>query len=108
MTLFAVACAGIFPLLHLGRPIYFYWLAPYPDTMGLWPQFRSPLVWDMFAVSTYATVSLVFWYIGSVARSGDDPRPLGPIGGGSAAFTGFCAWAGAGRAATGRITKSFM
>jgi molybdopterin-containing oxidoreductase family membrane subunit len=64
MTLFAVACAGLYPLLHLGRPIYFYWLAPYPDTMGLWPQFRSPLVWDMFAVSTYAIVSLVFWYVG--------------------------------------------
>jgi molybdopterin-containing oxidoreductase family membrane subunit len=64
MTLFAVACAGLYPLLHLGRPIYFYWLIPYPDTMGLWPQFRSPLVWDVFAVSTYATISLVFWYIG--------------------------------------------
>jgi Ni/Fe-hydrogenase subunit HybB-like protein len=64
MTLFAVACAGIYPLIHLGRPQFFYWLIPYPDTMGLWPQFRSPLVWDIFAVSTYATVSLVFWYIG--------------------------------------------
>jgi len=64
MTLFAVACAGLFPLLHLGRPQFFYWLLPYPDTMGLWPQFRSPLVWDIFAVSTYGTVSLVFWYIG--------------------------------------------
>jgi len=64
MTLFAVACAGIYPLLHLGRPQFFYWLLPYPDTMGLWPQFRSPLVWDVFAVSTYATVSLVFWYVG--------------------------------------------
>ena len=64
MTLFAVACAGVFPLLHLGRPQYFYWLLPYPDTMGLWPQFRSPLVWDVFAVSTYATVSLLFWYVG--------------------------------------------
>ena len=64
MTLFAVACAGLFPLLHLGRPIYFYWLLPYPDTMGLWPQFRSPLVWDVFAVTTYATVSLVYWYVG--------------------------------------------
>jgi Ni/Fe-hydrogenase subunit HybB-like protein len=64
MTLFAVACAGIYPLIHLGRPQFFYWLVPYPDTMGLWPQFRSPLVWDVFAVSTYATVSLVFWYIG--------------------------------------------
>jgi Ni/Fe-hydrogenase subunit HybB-like protein len=64
MTLFAVACAGIFPLLHLGRPQFFYWLVPYPDTMGLWPQFRSPLEWDVFAVSTYAMVSLVFWYVG--------------------------------------------
>ncbi len=64
MTLFAVACAGLFPLLHLGRPQFFYWLLPYPDTMGLWPQFRSPLVWDVFAVSTYATVSLLFWYVG--------------------------------------------
>jgi len=66
MTLFAVACAGIFPLIHLGRPQYFYWLFPYPSTMGVWPQFRSPLVWDCFAVSTYATVSLLFWYIGLI------------------------------------------
>jgi molybdopterin-containing oxidoreductase family membrane subunit len=64
MTLFAVACAGLFPILHLGRPQFFYWLVPYPDSMGLWPQFRSPLEWDVFAVSTYATVSLVFWYVG--------------------------------------------
>jgi Ni/Fe-hydrogenase subunit HybB-like protein len=64
MTLFAVACAGMFPLLHLGRPFVFFWLFPYPDTMGLWPQFRSPLVWDVFAVGTYFTVSLIFWYIG--------------------------------------------
>jgi len=64
MTLFAVACAGMFPLLHLGRPGYFYWLFPYPNTMGVWPQFRSPLVWDVFAVSTYATVSLMFWFVG--------------------------------------------
>ena len=66
MTLFAVACAGMFPLLHLGRPWVFYWLLPYPDTMGLWPQFRSPLVWDVFAVSTYFTVSLIFWYVGLI------------------------------------------
>jgi molybdopterin-containing oxidoreductase family membrane subunit len=64
MTLFAVACAGLFPLLHLGRIWVFYWLFPYPNTMDLWPQWRSPLVWDVFAVSTYATVSLLFWYIG--------------------------------------------
>ncbi len=66
MTLFAVACAGLFPLLHLGRPWLFYWLFPYPNTMTIWPQFRSPLVWDVFAVSTYFTISLVFWYIGLV------------------------------------------
>ncbi len=64
MTLFAVACAGLFPILHLGRPWVFYWLFPYPDTMRLWPQFRSPLVWDVFAVSTYATVSFLFWFVG--------------------------------------------
>jgi len=66
MTLFAVACAAMFPVLHLGRPWLAYWLLPYPDTMKLWPQFRSPLVWDAFAVSTYATVSLLFWYVGLV------------------------------------------
>ncbi len=64
MTLFAVACAGMFPLMHLGRPWLFYWLFPYPNTFGLWPQFRSPLVWDVFAVSTYATVSFLFWFVG--------------------------------------------
>jgi molybdopterin-containing oxidoreductase family membrane subunit len=66
MTLFAVACAGLFPLLHMGRPWFFYWLLPYPNTMALWPQWRSPLVWDVFAVSTYATVSLLFWYVGLI------------------------------------------
>jgi Ni/Fe-hydrogenase subunit HybB-like protein len=66
MTLFAVACAGLFPLFHMGRPWLFYWLTPYPNTMGLWPQWRSPLVWDVFAVSTYATVSLLFWYVGLI------------------------------------------
>jgi molybdopterin-containing oxidoreductase family membrane subunit len=66
MTLFAVACAGLFPLLHLGRPWFFYWLIPYPSTMGVWPQFRSALVWDVFAVSTYFTVSLLFWYVGLI------------------------------------------
>ena len=66
MTIFAVAQAGLFPLLHLGRPYFFYWLIPYPATMGIWPQFRSPLVWDFFAVSTYFTISLIFWYLGMV------------------------------------------
>lgn len=66
MTIFAVMCAGLFPLLHLGRPWFFYWLLPYPDTMGVWPQFRSALIWDVFAVSTYFTVSVLFWYMGMV------------------------------------------
>ncbi len=66
MTIFAVSCAGIFPLIHMGRPWLFYWLTPYPDTMGVWPQFRSPLVWDVFAVSTYATVSVLFWFVGLI------------------------------------------
>ena len=66
MTLFAVACAGLFPVLHLGRPWLFYWLLPYPNSMWMWPNPRSPLVWDVFAVSTYATVSLLFWLTGLV------------------------------------------
>ena len=66
MTLFAVACAGLFPLLHMGRPWLAYWLLPYPNTMALWPQWRSPLVWDVFAVSTYASVSLLFWFVGMI------------------------------------------
>lgn len=66
MTLFAVSCAGLFPLLHVGRPIFAYWLFPFPNTMGVWPQFRSPLIWDVFAVSTYATVSMLFWFVGLI------------------------------------------
>ena len=67
MTLFAVACAVMFPLLHTGRPwLAAYWLLPYPNTMGMWPNFRSPLLWDVFAISTYGTVSLLFWYTGLV------------------------------------------
>jgi len=66
MTLFAVACAGIYPVIHTGRPWLAYWLFPYPNTMGVWPNFRSPLIWDVFAVSTYATVSLLFWFVGLI------------------------------------------
>jgi Ni/Fe-hydrogenase subunit HybB-like protein len=66
MTLFAVACAGMFPLLHTGRPWLAYWMLPYPNVMGMWQNFRSPLMWDVFAVSTYATVSLLFWYVGLI------------------------------------------
>jgi Ni/Fe-hydrogenase subunit HybB-like protein len=67
MTLFAVMCAGMFPLIHTGRPwLAAYWLFPYPNSMSIWPQFRSPLMWDVFAVSTYFTVSLLFWYTGLI------------------------------------------
>ena len=66
MTLFAVACAGIFPLFHTGRPWLAYWMLPYPNTMNVWPQFKSPLVWDIFAVSTYALVSFLFWFVGLI------------------------------------------
>src|SRR5579871_4997994 len=66
MTIFAVMCAGLFPLLHMGRPWFFYWMLPYPNTMRIWPQFRSALVWDVFAVSTYFTVSLIFLYQGLI------------------------------------------
>src|SRR6266542_3676200 len=66
MTIFAVACAGLYPALHTGRPWLDYWLIPYPNTMGMWPNFRSPLIWDVFAVSTYATVSLLFWFMGMI------------------------------------------
>jgi molybdopterin-containing oxidoreductase family membrane subunit len=64
MTLFAVMQAGLFPILHLGRPWFAFWLFPYPSTLGVWPNFKSPLLWDVFAVSTYFTVSLLFWYVG--------------------------------------------
>jgi molybdopterin-containing oxidoreductase family membrane subunit len=66
MTIFAVMCAGIFPLIHVGRPWLAFWLLPYPNQRGLWVNFRSPLVWDVFAVSTYFSVSLMFWYLGLV------------------------------------------
>jgi molybdopterin-containing oxidoreductase family membrane subunit len=70
MTIFAVVCAGMFPLIHVGRPWLAYWMLPVPLTMNVWPQFRSPLMWDVFAVSTYATISVVFWYIGMVPDFG--------------------------------------
>jgi len=66
MTIFAVAMAGVMPILHLGRPWFFYWLVPYPDIMNVWPQWRSPLVWDIFAIGTYIIVSILFWYMGLI------------------------------------------
>jgi molybdopterin-containing oxidoreductase family membrane subunit len=66
MTIFAVMCAGVFPLIHVGRVWYAWWLFPLPNPLGVWPQFRSPLMWDVFAVSTYFTVSVLFWYVGLI------------------------------------------
>ncbi|HET6346560.1 MAG TPA: NrfD/PsrC family molybdoenzyme membrane anchor subunit, partial [Myxococcota bacterium] len=66
MTLFAVLNAGLYPIAHMGRPWFFYWLLPYPSTMGVWPQFKSPLTWDVVAITTYLAVSLLFWYVGLV------------------------------------------
>jgi Ni/Fe-hydrogenase subunit HybB-like protein len=66
MTVFAVSVSGIFPILHLGRPWFFYWLAPYPDRMGLWPQWRSSLLWDFFAILAYLIVSILYFYVGLI------------------------------------------
>ena len=66
MTIFAVMCAGMFPLLHTGRPWNDFWMLPYPNILGMWPQFRSPLEWDVFAISTYFTISAVFWFVGLI------------------------------------------
>ena len=103
MTLFAVACAGIMPLIHLGRPWVFYWLMPYPNTMAMWPQWRSPLVWDVFAVSTYATVSLLFWYVGMIpdlATLRDRAEHPSP-----STRTASWRWAGEARLGTGAATR---
>ncbi len=74
MTVFAVMTAGLFPILHLGRPWKFFWLIAYPNWRLVWPQFRSPLVWDVFAILTYLTVSATFLYVGLDPRSRRDAR----------------------------------
>ena len=66
MTVFAVSVSGLFPILHLGRPWFFYWLFPYPDIMNVWPQWRSSLEWDFFAILAYLIVSILYWYIGMI------------------------------------------
>ena len=65
MTVIAVSVSGLFPILHLGRPWFFYWLAPYPDRMGVWPQWRSSLLWDFFAIVAYLIVSILMFYLGA-------------------------------------------
>jgi Ni/Fe-hydrogenase subunit HybB-like protein len=81
MTLFAATIAGIFPIIHLGRPLYFYWLTPYPNTMHLWPQWRSALIWDFWAILSYILFSILFWYVGLIpdfAAMRDRAQSRGP------------------------------
>src|SRR6202142_3221025 len=80
MTIFAVICAGMFPGIHVGRPWAAYWMFPLPNQMNMWPNFRSPLMWDVFAVGTYATVSVLFWYTGMVPDMATfRDRATGPV-----------------------------
>ncbi len=93
MTIFAVMCAGIYPALHVGRAWYDWWLFPIPNSNSIWPQFRSPLMWDVFAVSTYFTVSVLFWYMGlipdlAVMRDRARTRSC------ASSFTAFFRWVG--------------
>ena len=104
MTLFAVACAGLFPLLHMGRPWFFYWLLPYPNTMELWPQFRSPLVWDVFAVSHLRHRVAAVLVRRPDPRPGHAARPRHATGR-RASSTASWRWAGAARPATGTATR---
>ena len=104
MTLFAVSCAGLYPILHLGRPWFAYWLIPYPNTMDMWPQFRSPLVWDVFAVSTYATVSLSVLVRWLDSRSRDPARSVQRVAA-AESFTESSRWDGAARQFTGIATR---
>ena len=104
MTLFAVACAGMFPILHLGRPWLAFRLFPYPNTMGIEPNFRSPLVWDVFAVSTYATISAVFWFVGLIPTLPPCATARAIRSRGSP--TGCWQWAGATRRGTGACTET--
>ena len=104
MTIFAVMCAGIFPAIHVGRVWFAYWLFPLPNQMSMWPNFRSPLLWDVFAVSTYFTVSLLFWYMGLIpdlATLRDRAKTQDPRRSSTASSRS----AGAARTATGSTTR---
>ena len=78
MTVIAVMCAAIFPGIHVGRIWVAYWMFPYPNQMNIWPNFRSPLLWDVFAVGTYATVSILFWYLGMIPDLAESSMALSP------------------------------
>jgi molybdopterin-containing oxidoreductase family membrane subunit len=103
MTIFAVMTAGLFPLIHMGRTWFGYWLVPYPNWRYLWVNFRSPLVWDVFAVTTYLTISLCFWYTGliRISRRCATARPDAPRD-----LRGALASAGAARSGTGSTTSA--
>ena len=97
MTIFALVNAALFPLLHLGRPWFFYWLIPYPATMNVWPNFKSALPWDVAAVTTYFTVSLLFWYLGLVPDLAIGARPRADAGGVGSVYGVFAlGWRGSG------------
>jgi Ni/Fe-hydrogenase subunit HybB-like protein len=105
MTIFAVMCALIFPGIHVGRVWMAYYLFPIPNQMAMWPNFRSPLLWDVFAVGTYFTVSLLFWYVGLLPTSppcATAPKRPGP----ARSATASSRWAGAAATATGSTTRS--
>ena len=105
MTIFAVICAGIFPGIHVGRVWMAWLLFPIPNANAIWPNFRSPLLWDVFAVGTYFTVSLIFWYIGHDPGPGDAPRPRQPGHAAADASTASSPSAGAAATATGATTR---
>ena len=104
MTLFAVAIAGIMPIIHLGRPIYAYWLAPYPNTMALWPQWRSALVWDFWAILSYLLFSILFWYV-SLIPDLATMRDRTQDARGTSCSTARSRWAGAARRGTGAVSR---
>ena len=104
MTIFAAAIAGLFPIMHLGRPLYFYWLVPYPNTMTVWPQWRSALIWDFWAILSYLLFSIIFWYVGllpDVATVRDRARSVF-----ARRFTAPWRLVGAARRGTGMSTTS--
>ena len=104
MTIFAVMCALTFPGIHVGRVWVAYWMFPIPNQMGMWPNFRSPLLWDVFAVSIYGTVSVLFWYVGLIpdlATMRDRAKTQHPAGSPTASSRS----AGAARCGTGTTTR---
>ncbi len=103
MTVFAVSVAGLFPLIHLGRVWIVYWILPYPNQRNLWPNFQSPLVFDVIAISTYLMVSSMFWYTGLIPDLAILRERFGGLRGGC---TASCRWAGPAMSVSGRTTAA--